>query len=203
MADKGEDTDFGRFGPGQDYIPKKIEKPPFYAVQFFPLTRKSMGGIMVDMSGRVLDKHKHPIPRLYAAGEVTGFAGINGRAGLEGTFLGPSILTGRITARTILAALNMKPKRTFTSASAAKVVKTSASSHDSASCKRCHNLGVLITQRRNGYWHFEKVHGVVLQRKYECTQCHVELAPYRPEKHIIDRLAQIENCTFCHVAQEN
>ncbi|HSE84359.1 MAG TPA: FAD-dependent oxidoreductase [Thermodesulfobacteriota bacterium] len=203
MVDKGEDIDFGRFGPGRDYVPRKIEEPPFYAVRFFPLTRKSMGGIMVDTSCRVLDKNQHPIPGLYAAGEVTGFAGINGRAGLEGTFLGPSILTGRITARAILTELGMKPKGTFSPVSAARAAKTSAGSHDSALCKDCHNLEVLIEQQRNGYWHFEEAHGVVLQRKYECTQCHAELAPDRPEKHSINRLAQVENCAFCHVAQEH
>lgn len=39
---------------------------------------------------------------------------------------------------------------------------------------------------------------VVLDRKYECAACHAELVPYRPDAHQIDRLAQIQNCTFCH-----
>jgi hypothetical protein len=47
---------------------------------------------------RVLDKHFEPIAGLYAAGELAGMAGghINGRAGLEGTMLGPSIFSGRV-----------------------------------------------------------------------------------------------------------
>ncbi len=46
----------------------------------------------------MLDKDLAPIQGLYAAGEACGMAGghINGRAGLEGTMLGPSIFSGRV-----------------------------------------------------------------------------------------------------------
>jgi hypothetical protein len=46
----------------------------------------------------VLDEQFAPISGLYAAGEVAGMAGghINGRAGLEGTMLGPSVFSGRV-----------------------------------------------------------------------------------------------------------
>ncbi|NUQ13560.1 MAG: FAD-binding protein, partial [Gemmatimonadaceae bacterium] len=99
---KGVDPDFGRFGPGQPLQPVAVAQPPFYAVQFFPLTRKSMGGVAIDRDCRVIDARQQPIPGLLAAGELTGLAGINGKAGLEGTFLGPSMLTGRIAGRTAL-----------------------------------------------------------------------------------------------------
>jgi predicted oxidoreductase len=38
------------------------------------------------------------VPGLYAAGELTGMAGghINGKAGLEGTMLGPALFSGRV-----------------------------------------------------------------------------------------------------------
>ena len=72
-------------------------------MQLFPLSRKSMGGVVIDSSCRVLDKRGGVIPGLYAVGELTGLAGINGKAGLEGTFLGPSILTGRVAGRTVAA----------------------------------------------------------------------------------------------------
>lgn len=77
---------------------KKFDTPPFYAVQLFPLARKNFGGIKTDLKCRVLNKHFETIPGLYAAGEVAGMAGghINGRAGLEGTMLGPSIFSGRV-----------------------------------------------------------------------------------------------------------
>ena len=77
---------------------KKLEVPPYYAIQIFPLARKNFGGIRTDMKCRVLNQTMAPIPGLYAAGEVAGMAGghINGKAGLEGTMLGPSIFSGRV-----------------------------------------------------------------------------------------------------------
>jgi flavocytochrome c len=77
---------------------KPFDTPPYYAVQIFPMARKNFGGVKTDLQCRVLDKHLEPIEGLYAAGEVAGMAGghINGRAGLEGTMLGPSIFSGRV-----------------------------------------------------------------------------------------------------------
>ena len=67
-------------------------------MQIFPLARKNFGGVKTDLQCRVLDKHFEPIAGLYAAGELCGMAGghINGRAGLEGTMLGPSVFSGRV-----------------------------------------------------------------------------------------------------------
>jgi flavocytochrome c len=77
---------------------KKFDTPPFYAIQLFPLARKNLGGVKTNTKCQVLNKYFEPIPGLYAAGEVAGMAGghINGRAGLEGTMLGPSIVSGRV-----------------------------------------------------------------------------------------------------------
>jgi predicted oxidoreductase len=77
---------------------KKFDTPPYYAIQLFPLARKNFGGVKTDLRCRVLDRFFEPIPGLYAAGEVAGMAGghINGRAGLEGTMLGPAIFSGRV-----------------------------------------------------------------------------------------------------------
>jgi len=79
-------------------LSKKFDTPPYYAIQLFPLARKNFGGVKTDLRCRVLNKFFEPIPGLYAAGEVAGMAGghINGRAGLEGTMLGPSIFSGRV-----------------------------------------------------------------------------------------------------------
>lgn len=86
-----------RFGKSLK-LSKKFDTPPYYAIQIFPLARKNFGGVKTDMHCRVLNKYFEPIPGLYAAGEVAGMAGghINGKAGLEGTMLGPSILSGRV-----------------------------------------------------------------------------------------------------------
>lgn len=77
---------------------KPFATPPFYAIQLFPLARKNFGGVKTDLRCRVLNRYFEPIPGLYAAGELCGMAGghINGRNGLEGTMLGPSILSGRV-----------------------------------------------------------------------------------------------------------
>ncbi|MGE3244892.1 MAG: FAD-dependent oxidoreductase [Beijerinckiaceae bacterium] len=88
------DPDFGKpLG-----LSKPFDTPPYYAIQMFPLARKNFGGVKTDIRCRVLDKHFEPIKGLYAAGEVAGMAGghINGKAGLEGTMLGPSIFSGRV-----------------------------------------------------------------------------------------------------------
>lgn len=107
MVTEGRDIDFGRIGSSRTpwAYPQKIERPPFYAVQFFPLTRKSMGGVAIDQSCRVVDVLDRPIPGLYAVGELTGLAEINGKPSLEGTFLGSSIITGRVAGRAVVAEL--------------------------------------------------------------------------------------------------
>jgi flavocytochrome c len=77
---------------------KKFDTPPYYGVQLFPLARKNFGGVKTDLRCRVLNKYFEPVAGLYAGGEVAGMAGghINGKAGLEGTMLGPSIFSGRV-----------------------------------------------------------------------------------------------------------
>jgi flavocytochrome c len=77
---------------------RRFDVPPYYAIQLFPLARKNLGGVKTDLRCRVLDGSREPIPGLYAAGEVAGMAGghINGKAGLEGTMLGPAIFSGRV-----------------------------------------------------------------------------------------------------------
>ncbi len=88
------DPDFGKpLGAS-----KPFDTAPYYAIQIFPLARKNFGGVKTDKAARVLDKHFDPVPGLFAAGELCGMAGghINGRAGLEGTMLGPSLFSGRV-----------------------------------------------------------------------------------------------------------
>jgi succinate dehydrogenase/fumarate reductase flavoprotein subunit len=200
MVDRGKDDDFGRFGPDKPYKPRRIEKPPFYAVQFFPLTRKSMGGVAIDTSGRVVDIAHHVIPGLYAAGELTGVAGINGKAALEGTFLAPSIVTGRMAGRTALAEIGARlaPEPRPVEAPVQAVVQDTA-----VSCMNCHDLPQQVHAARPGYWHFEKVHERVLARGYDCMQCHSNLGPSRvPETHHIDRMALARACPTCHSGED-
>jgi uncharacterized protein len=179
--------------------PKKVARAPFYCVQFFPLTRKSMGGVAIDAAARVLDVKGHVIPGLFAAGELSGLAGINGKYALEGTFLGPSILTGRVAGRTALASVGTKPAPPQVPASPPRV----PSEKTAAGCLNCHQVPTLVAQTRPGYWHFERVHRVVLERQYDCSKCHAELGPYYdPGTHHIDRVAQARVCTTCHSGED-
>ncbi len=74
---------------------------PLVAIREFIISRKSMGGLQTDLECRVLDRTGQPIAGLYAAGEAAGFGGggMNGKRGLEGTFLGGCLLGGRIAGR--------------------------------------------------------------------------------------------------------
>ena len=200
MVDKGVDADFGRFGPGKPFKPKKIGQPPFYCAQFFPLTRKSMGGVAIDGSARVIDAGGRAIPGLYAAGELTGMGGLNGKYPLEGTFLAPAIVTGRVAGRAAVAALGAKPAPASAPLAAPPAPPREPTA---AACMNCHQLGTLTLQARPGYWHFEKVHKVVLARQYDCMKCHAELGPtYEPGTHHIDRVQQVHVCTVCHSGED-
>lgn len=200
MVARGIDADFGRFGGEGVVVPPKIDTPPFYAVTFFPLSRKSMGGVAIDLDARVLDKSGEPIPGLLAVGEVTGFGGINGKAGLEGTFLGPSIVTGRVAGRTILEEL--AESRPLTPIGEMPVPASPEAVNAGEDCSTCHELESLIAEPREGYTHFENVHRVVLEREYDCGRCHAEMVPIDMDRHETDPVRQIEACKSCHVATE-
>ncbi|MBN9109289.1 MAG: FAD-binding dehydrogenase [Pseudonocardia sp.] len=77
------------------------EHGPLIAVRLNILTRKTLGGLQTDLSGRVLGATGEPVPGLYAAGEVAGFGGggMHGYRSLEGTFLGGCVFSGRQTGR--------------------------------------------------------------------------------------------------------
>lgn len=191
LVDRGSDVDFGRFGPERPEFSNKasprIDQPPFYAMQTYPLTRKSMGGVAIDGSCRVLDRKGKVISGLYAVGELTGLAGINGKAALEGTFLGPCIITGQVAARMILS----EP---------VSPVKTLNQTRDN--CLSCHDVTSEIDDTRPGYWHYEQSHQIVLERGTDCRQCHAELSPYREETHQINRQVLATSCAACHIAKE-
>ncbi len=70
---------------------------PLIAVRLRIITRKSLGGLETDLSGRVMSADGTPVEGLYAAGEAAGFGGggVHGYRSLEGTFLGGCIFSGR------------------------------------------------------------------------------------------------------------
>lgn len=76
---------------------------PLIAVRLNILTRKTLGGLQTDLSGRVLELSGKPVPGLYAAGEAAGFGGggLHGYNALEGTFLGGCLFSGRVAGRAV------------------------------------------------------------------------------------------------------
>ena len=90
--------------------PHRILDPdagPLIAVRLSILTRKTLGGLETDLSGRVIGENGEPVAGLYAAGEVAGFGGggMHGYRALEGTFLGGCLFSGRQTGRAVAAAV--------------------------------------------------------------------------------------------------
>lgn len=84
--------------------PHRILDPrhgPLIAVRLNILTRKSLGGLLTDLSSRVLGDDGSPLAGLYAAGEAAGFGGggLHGYRALEGTFLGGCLFSGRIAGQ--------------------------------------------------------------------------------------------------------
>ncbi|MGY1594602.1 FAD-binding dehydrogenase [Geodermatophilus sp. SYSU D00708] len=83
------------------------EAGPLIAVRLNLLTRKTLGGLETDLSGRVLRPGGEVFPGLYAAGEVAGFGGggMHGYRSLEGTFLGGCLFSGRVAGRALAGQL--------------------------------------------------------------------------------------------------
>ncbi|WP_181779965.1 FAD-binding dehydrogenase [Pseudonocardia pini] len=84
--------------------PHRILDPkagPLVGVQLRVLTRKTLGGLLTDLSGQVRGPDGAAVPGLYAAGEVAGFGGggVHGYRSLEGTFLGGCLFGGRQAGR--------------------------------------------------------------------------------------------------------
>ena len=203
FIDAGQDQDFLRFGSEMD--PRgggcrpaaRLDQPPFYAVKRYPLTRKSMGGIKIDSGSRVLDLAGSIIPGLYAAGEATGLAGINGKAGLEGTFLGPSLVTGRVAGRSVLVELT-----DMAVVPVSRDIFTTSAPDEPApgneECTACHNISALTGVSRPGYQHFELAHELVLEREQPCADCHNGMLPFEAARHRIRMANLVDTCDNCH-----
>lgn len=80
---------------------------PLIAVRLNLVSRKTLGGLQTNLSGRVLNAEGKEVPGLYAAGEVAGFGGggVHGYRALEGTFLGGCLFSGRTAGRAAAADL--------------------------------------------------------------------------------------------------
>jgi succinate dehydrogenase/fumarate reductase flavoprotein subunit len=93
VAAGGKDA-FGK-DLGQGACP--VAKPPFYAIRLYPKVHYTPGGVRIDQRARVVDLRGNPIPRLFAAGEVTG--GVHGASRLGSCALTECLVFGRIAGR--------------------------------------------------------------------------------------------------------
>ena len=71
MCEARSDADFGRPRPSM----LKIETPPFYFANVWPLVQNTHGGPVHNAEQQVMDAFGDPIPGLYAAGELGGVFG--------------------------------------------------------------------------------------------------------------------------------
>ena len=194
LIDVGVDEDFGRFARPDD-APPKIGQAPFYAIQFFPMPRKSMGGVAIDMLARALNDAGEVVPGLYAAGELTGSVGINGTHGMDGMFLGPALVTGRIAGRTVADAVSADVLREPIAVATPPPISDAGSWEPALTAD---DLEGLIALERDGYWHFEVSHELALERDYECALCHSAQVPFAPLDNRQSLLAQSQVCGNCH-----
>jgi len=201
LVEAGESTDVDGLPPEDPPPAFTIDTPPYYATKLYPMANKSAGGVSIDMQTHALDASGSPVPGLFAAGEMTGSAGINGLNGLDGMFTGPSMLTGRVAGRTAaaeLADIDGWAPVAFTrregdwAADATAAAFTPALGPD--------DVRAMLAVTRDGYWHFERVHNLVLERGYECSQCHSANVPFYAPASRADRAVQTQVCNACHLA---
>ena len=88
------DLDFGR--PAGTMM--KIQRPPFYGGEVWPVLSNTQGGPVHDEKQRIIDVNDLPIPRLYAAGEM---GSSFGHLYLAGGNIAECFVTGRIAGRDV------------------------------------------------------------------------------------------------------
>jgi len=77
-----------------------IQTPPFYTMSITPKTHYTLGGLVTDCNANVLDITRHPIPGLYAVGEVTGLT--HGANRLGSCSVTECLVMGRIAGKVVL-----------------------------------------------------------------------------------------------------
>ena len=89
-----------QFGKPLDKNMKPIEKAPYYIMEGVPKTHHTMGGVLINTSGQVIEMEtQQPIPGLYAAGETVG--GPHGASRLGSCAVPDCLVFGRICGRNL------------------------------------------------------------------------------------------------------
>ena len=103
IADYNRAVDLGNDRQwGKQFLIRRIERAPFYAIRAQGITVLSPAGLKVDRQLRVLGGNGRPIPNLYAAGEILGFGRTSGDAFVGGLSLTPALTFGRILGERLL-----------------------------------------------------------------------------------------------------
>ncbi len=87
----GKDPEFNR---NFTNVMIPIVEGPFYGIPQWPAVHHTMGGVRINPKAQVLDVWSKPIPRFYAAGEITG--GIHGANRLGGNAVIDAAVFGRV-----------------------------------------------------------------------------------------------------------
>lgn len=100
MAEKGEDTDFGK----RPELLFPIKKGPFIALKWGLALLDVFGGALTDTGMHVLTPYNQPIPGLYAVGNVAGgFYGVDYPLLMNGNSFGRALTWALIVSETIEA----------------------------------------------------------------------------------------------------
>lgn len=199
FVELGMDTDFGRIGPGMtEPPPARLRQPPFYAVQLYPMTRANLGGLAIDAEARVLGGASQVLHGLFAAGEATGVAGINGSHGGSGTFLGPAVLTGRVAGRGAARLVLGEAAATAPASPPDATERPRPGTAPVTLRRESGDLPALLAAARPGYWHFNVSHALLVERGQACADCHRSGWPPSPAITREQRLVQLDSCTRCH-----
>jgi fumarate reductase (cytochrome) len=95
-------AEFNRPGP-----PVPLRTPKYYAIEVRPGIHYTMGGLKINKYAQVIGKAGVPIPRFFAAGEVTG--GVDGENRLGGNPISEAITFGRIAGENAVILVNVRP----------------------------------------------------------------------------------------------
>ena len=96
----GKDEDFGKPMDKTTTNGVDISKPPFYAMRGTPKLHHTMGGIDINTKAQVISlQTEMPIPRLFAAGEITG--GVHGASRLGSVAIADCLTFGMIAGENI------------------------------------------------------------------------------------------------------
>jgi hypothetical protein len=174
---------------------RRIEAPPFYALALLPLAVASLGGLQVNENGQVLRSDGSIVRGLFAAGEAAGFGATPPAS--EKEFAARAEEMGRVVARAVIAAkgIGSAPR---TAAPAAKPAEVPPTRGPKKPCFDCHDVNTEILLKREGWWHFERSHTVVVRQNLDCGLCHRALPQATYAGHHHQPADLVSTCITCH-----